>query len=78
MLPSAAVHCQESWGAFVPCPASLAAVIVVQTVSQETGSDLTERMMRRYAAVTDATLRRAAEAVSGNGAWQSSATAPLK
>ena len=27
----------------------------------------TERMMRRYAAVTDATLRAAAEAVSGNG-----------
>jgi hypothetical protein len=26
-----------------------------------------ERMMRRYAAVTDETLRRAAEAVSGNG-----------
>jgi hypothetical protein len=26
----------------------------------------TERMMRRYAAVTDTTLRRAAEAVSGN------------
>jgi len=27
----------------------------------------TERMMRRYAAVTDATLRAAAEAVSGSG-----------
>lgn len=27
-----------------------------------------ERMMRRYAAVTDKTLRAAAEAVSGNGA----------
>jgi len=26
----------------------------------------TERMMRRYAAVTDDTLKRAAEAVSGN------------
>ena len=39
----AAVHCQESWLAFAPClscPASLAAVIVVQTVSRETGSDL--------------------------------------
>src|SRR5207237_1063470 len=37
------VHCQESWLAFAPCPscpASLAAVIVVQTVSKETGSDL--------------------------------------
>jgi integrase len=34
----------------------------------------TERMMRRYAAVTDATLRAAAEAVSGRGngnaAWE--------
>ncbi len=30
----------------------------------------TERMMRRYAAVTDKTLRAAAEAVSGNGQWQ--------
>lgn len=33
----------------------------------------TERMMRRYAAVTDATLRAAAEAVSGNEPWQQSA-----
>jgi hypothetical protein len=32
----------------------------------------TERMMRRYAAVTDQTLRAAAEAVSGNEPWQSS------
>lgn len=30
----------------------------------------TERMMRRYAAVTDDTLRAAAEAVSGSGPWQ--------
>ena len=30
----------------------------------------TERMMRRYAAVTDATLRAAAEAVAGNEPWQ--------
>ena len=29
-----------------------------------------ERMMRRYAAVTDKTLRAAAEAVSGSGTWQ--------
>lgn len=29
----------------------------------------TERMMRRYAAVTDQTLRAAAEAVSGNEPW---------
>jgi integrase len=33
----------------------------------------TERMMRRYAAVTDQTLRAAAEAVSGNEPWQYSA-----
>jgi hypothetical protein len=33
----------------------------------------TERMMRRYAAVTDKTLRAAAEAVSGNRAWQPTA-----
>ena len=33
----------------------------------------TERMMRRYAAVTDQTLRLAAEAVSGNEPWQRSA-----
>lgn len=30
----------------------------------------TERMMRRYAAVTDQTLRAAAEAVSGNEDWK--------
>jgi integrase len=30
----------------------------------------TERMMRRYAAVTDPTLRAAAEAVSGNESWK--------
>jgi integrase len=36
----------------------------------------TERMMRRYAAVTDATLRAAAEAVSGNESWQSPAKSP--
>lgn len=30
----------------------------------------TERMMRRYAAVTDTTLRVAAEAVSGGEPWQ--------
>jgi hypothetical protein len=36
----------------------------------------TERMMRRYAAVTDQTLRAAAEAVSGNEPWQWSAKSP--
>lgn len=39
----------------------------------------TERMMRRYAAVTDATLRRAAEAVAGNEPWQQPGkSAPVK
>jgi Phage integrase family len=36
----------------------------------------TERMMRRYAAVTDQTLPAAAEAVSGNEPWQWSAKSP--
>ena len=36
----------------------------------------TERMMRRYAAVTDATLRAAAEAVSGNERISLVAAAP--
>jgi integrase len=39
---------------------------IVQTL----GGWKTERMMRRYGAVTDSTLRAAAEAVSGAGAWQ--------
>jgi len=30
-----------------------------------------QRMMRRYAAVTDETLRGAVEAVNGNSQWQS-------
>jgi len=34
----------------------------------------TERMMRRYTAVTDQTLRAAAEAVSGNETWSRSGT----
>ena len=39
----------------------------------------TERMMRRYAAVTDTTLRAAAEAVSGSEPWQQAAKlAPAK
>ena len=33
----------------------------------------TERMMRRYAAVTDETLRAASEAVAGNETWQRTA-----
>src|SRR5262249_42633203 len=39
-------------------------------IVQALGGWKTERMMRRYAAVTDRTLRAAAEAVSGNGGWQ--------
>jgi hypothetical protein len=35
-------------------------------IVQALGGWKTERMMRRYAAVTDQTLRAAAEAVSGN------------
>jgi integrase len=39
----------------------------------------TERMMRRYAAVTDQTLRAAAEAVSGSEPWQQARNlAPVK
>ena len=39
----------------------------------------TERMMRRYAAVTDRTLRAAAEAISGSDPWQQPANiAPAK
>jgi hypothetical protein len=39
-------------------------------IVQALGGWKTERMMRRYAAVTDPTLRAAAEAVSGNEHWQ--------
>ena len=39
-------------------------------IVQELGRWKSERMMRRYAAVTNQTLRAAAEAVSGNGHWQ--------
>jgi hypothetical protein len=35
-------------------------------IVQALGGRKTERMMKRYAAVTDQTLRAAAEAVSGN------------
>ncbi len=38
-------------------------------IVQALGGWKTERMMRRYAAVTDATLRAAAEAVSGSERW---------
>jgi len=39
-------------------------------IVQQLGGWKTERMLRRYAAVTDQTLRAAAEAVSGNGVWK--------
>ena len=39
-------------------------------VLMQLGGWKTERMMRRYAAVTDTTLRAAAEAVAGNAGWQ--------
>ncbi len=42
-------------------------------IVMQLGGWKTERMMRRYAAVTDQTLRAAAEAVSGNADWQRSA-----
>jgi integrase len=51
-------------------------------IVMQLGGWKTERMMRRYAAVTDATLRRAAEAVSGKGSFHLStgaqATAPAE
>jgi integrase len=39
-------------------------------IVQALGGWKTERMMKRYAAVTDTTLRAAAEAISGNSSWQ--------
>jgi hypothetical protein len=38
----------------------------------------TERMMRRYAAVTDGTLRRAAEAIGGSESFPNRAAAPAR
>jgi integrase len=54
-------HDLRHHGATRALNAGFTAPIVMQL-----GGWKTERMMRRYAAVTDATLRRAAEAVSGN------------
>lgn len=52
---------------------------VTAPILMQLGGWKTERMMRRYAAVTDASLRKAAEAVAGNEAWQPSRKpAPLK
>jgi len=55
-------HDLRHHGATRALNAGFSAPIVMQL-----GGWKTERMMRRYAAVTDATLRRAAEAVSGKG-----------
>lgn len=43
---------------------------VTAPILMQLGEWKTERMMRRYAAVTDASLRKAAEAVAGNEEWQ--------
>ena len=58
-------HDLRHHGATMALNANFSAPIV-----QQLGGWKTERMMRRYAAVTDKTLRAAAEAVSGNGEWQ--------
>jgi integrase len=42
-------------------------------IVQDLGRWKTERMMRRYASVMNQTLRAAAEATSGSGAWQQAA-----
>jgi integrase len=48
-------------------------------IVQALGGWKTERMMRRYAAITDQTLRAAAEAVSGSEPWQQARNpAPVK
>jgi integrase len=48
-------------------------------IVMQLGGWKTERMMRRYAAVTDQTLRAAAEAVSGSESWQQARNlAPVK
>lgn len=43
---------------------------VTPPILMQLGGWKTEKMMRRYAAVTDASLRRAAEVVAGNEEWQ--------
>ncbi len=47
------------------------------SVVMDLGGWKSERMMRRYAAVTDRTLRAAAEAVSGNAQWQQTGNSAL-
>jgi len=61
-------HDLRHHGATMALNAGFTAPIVMQL-----GGWKTERMMRRYAAVTDQTLRAAAEAVSGNEPWQRAA-----
>jgi integrase len=58
-------HDLRHHGATMALNAGFTAPIVMQL-----GGWKTEKMMRRYAAVTDLTLRAAAEAVSGSGRWQ--------
>jgi integrase len=58
-------HDLRHHGATMALNAGFTAPIVMQL-----GGWKTEKMMRRYAAVTDTTLRAAAEAVSGNAPWK--------
>lgn len=67
-LPDFHFHDLRHHGATMALNAGYSAPIVMAL-----GGWKTERMMRRYAAVTDKTLRAAAEAISGgngSGAWQ--------
>ena len=61
-------HDLRHHGATMALNANFSAPIV-----QQLGGWKSEKMMRRYAAVTDKTLRAAAEAVSGNSGWQPAA-----
>jgi hypothetical protein len=65
------VNGRRVWQARVALNAGFTAPIVMAL-----GGWKTERMMRRYAAVTDQTLRLAAEAVSGNEPWQARGKPP--
>lgn len=67
-------HDLRHHGATMAINANFSAPIV-----QALGGWKTERMMRRYAAITDPTLRAAAEAVSGNETWKRPSNhAPIK
>ncbi len=61
-------HDLRHHGATVALNSGFTAAIV-----QSLGGWKSDAMMRRYAAVTDTTLRRAAEAVAGNREWQQTA-----